>query len=181
MYGLINKSIKDMVQEKYNLSVWAEILEHSGLETDAFISMQKYNDSTTFALIYAASKVLDKPVNDCLEEFGHYWATETCPKSYRQLMDLTGTDLITFLGNLNVLHERITSTFLNYSPPFFEVYAHSESFIIRYVSEREGLLHFVIGLVYGLAEYFSQTVEIIDCNQSGTSLGEVWLIRIAVV
>ncbi len=180
MYGLVNKAIKDMILERYGETIWDQTLEESGLDIDCFISMNQYNDSYTYALVAAASKTLKMPGNDFLEDLGHYWSTVTGPKSYKTLMDLTGKDLISFLSNLNTLHERITSTFVGYTPPYFKVFPDEDGFIVRYQSKREGLLHFVIGLIQGLADSFAQKIKIAEVNQCASKSGETWLIKVLI-
>jgi guanylate cyclase soluble subunit beta len=93
--------------------------------------------------------------------FGKYWVLETATRSYEMLLSATGQDLVEFLTNLNVLHDRITSTFLNYSPPEFYIEEKEDHHLIHYVSQREGLTPFVIGLLNGLSERFRCTLTIL--------------------
>ena len=44
-----------------------------------------------------------------------HWVENTVAKQCETLMHLAGSDM--FLGNLNNLHDRISSTFLDYRPP----------------------------------------------------------------
>ena len=95
-------------------------------------------------------------------------------------MDATGQDLVSFLENVNGLHDRITSTFIGYVPPHFEVEAESGNVLLRYESTREGLTPFVIGIVKGLAERFGQEVTIDNIEPVEVDAGETSLIRFIV-
>jgi guanylate cyclase soluble subunit beta len=161
MYGLINNALQSMVREKFGDEQWLAVLKESGVPEDSFLTMRSYEDSVTYDLVHAASRVLDAPAETCLEMFGEYWVLETAVKSYGALLDTAGDDLVTFLNNMNALHDRITGTFLNYIPPEFRV----ESFEgnrhrIHYISQREGLTHFVLGLLRGLAARFDTALEV---------------------
>ncbi|NIB39712.1 guanylyl cyclase [Pseudomaricurvus alkylphenolicus] len=155
MYGLINNALQSMIRQNYGDEKWQQILERSGVPDDSFLTMRSYDDSITYQLAGAAAEVLGAPIETCLEMFGEYWVLETATKSYGPLMDASGRDMVEFLRNLNALHDRITGTFLNYVPPEFEVEDVGENrYRIHYISQREGLVPFVVGLFNGLAKRF---------------------------
>ena len=160
MYGLINNALKNMILDQFGEQQWQAVLTASGVPEDSFLTMTSYDDSVTYSLAGAASQVLGAPVEDCLEMFGEYWVLHTATKSYGMLMDAAGHDMIEFLGNMNTLHDRITSTFLNYVPPEFFVEAVGDRHLIHYVSKREGLTPFVVGLLKGLAKRFNSELTI---------------------
>ena len=162
MYGLINNALKDMIREKFGEEKWQEVLSTSGVPVDSFLTMRSYDDSLTYSLAGAASDVLGAPVDACLEMFGEYWVLETATKSYGTLLDAAGNDMLEFLGNMNALHDRITSTFLNYVPPEFYVEQSDKGHQIHYLSKRKGLTPFVVGLLKGLAIRFEHTLNILE-------------------
>jgi guanylate cyclase soluble subunit beta len=112
--------------------------------------------------------------------FGEYWVLETATKSYEILLNAAGQDLVEFLTNLNALHDRITSTFLNYSPPEFHIEEKEDHHLIHYVSQREGLTPFVVGLLKGLAIRFGREIDIlsqteVDVDQGAHTIFEIKL------
>jgi hypothetical protein len=162
MYGVINNSLKEMIYEKFGEDKWQQVLSVSGVPDDSFLSMRSYDDALTYSLANAASEVLGAPVDACLEMFGEYWVLETATKSYGMLMDAAGNDMLEFLSNMNNLHDRITSTVLNYVPPEFFVESTNNTHKIHYVSQRKGLISFVVGLLKGLATRFGHDLIILD-------------------
>jgi len=162
VYGLINNSLKSMILEKFGSEQWQLVLSESGVPDDSFLSLRSYEDSVTFALVEAASKVLGAPVDACLEMFGEYWVLEVASKSYGPLMNAVGQNMVEFLGNLNALHDRITSTFLYYVPPEFNIEAKGDRHLIHYISQRECLSPFVVGLLRGLAMHFDCEMTILS-------------------
>jgi len=160
VYGLINSSLQSMIREKFGDEQWNEVLSASGVPEDSFLSMRSYDDAITYDLVAAASRVLGAPAEACLEMFGEWWVLETATKNYGVLMDAAGHDLVAFLNNLNALHDRITGTFTNYVPPEFRVESlGGERHRIHYISKREGLTPFVVGLLKGLAARFDARLE----------------------
>ena len=171
MYGLINNSLKTMILKDFGEEKWQQVLAASGVPEDSFLSMRQYEDDITYDLAGAASEVLGAPVAACLEMFGEHWVLETASKSYGMLLDAAGGDMITFLGNMNALHDRITSTFLDYIPPEFMVEQHGETYLIHYYSKRQGLTPFVVGLLKGLAIRFNSDMRIIKQTEVEVTRG----------
>lgn len=170
-----------MVLDIYGQDRWDDILAESGVPADSFISMRRYDDSVTYALVGAASRVLQAPVDKCLQDFGVYWATVTAPATYGVLLDSTGATLIDFLLNVNALHDRITSTFIGYEPPYFDVQLDSNRVALRYESKREGLTPFVVGVVIGLAQRFNNQLEFDAPESIAVSCGETSVIHFRVL
>ena len=147
MYGLINKSLKSMIKEAYGDDTWGTIVAAAKLDSDDFVSMKSYDDTSTYALVGAASEVLGASPEACLELFGVYWATTVAPGSFTTVFDATGGSLLEFLSNLNDLHDRINTTFPGYVPPYFEISQRGVDTVLIYESERDGLTPFVTGIL----------------------------------
>jgi len=179
VYGLINKSLRDMIIAQFGEPQWQAVLTASGVPSDSFLTMRSYDDEVTYRLAGAASEVLGAPVEDCLEMFGKYWVLETASKTYASLMDASGTSLHEFLENLNALHDRITGTFLNYIPPEFRIEElGGDRHRIHYISQRQGLTAFVTGLLHGLAERFGNDLEIIEQRNMPAETGEYTIFEV---
>ena len=161
MYGLINNALRDMITTRFGEDQWQQVLATSGVPEDSFLTMRSYDDALTYDLAGAASQVLGAPLETCLELFGEYWIEETAGKSYGMLMDATGQNMVEFLENLNGLHDRITSTFLDYKPPSFRIEPVADCrYRLHYESSRKGLTPFVVGLLRGLAVRFDAKLTI---------------------
>ena len=181
MYGLINSALQGMIREKFGDDQWGKVLAASGVPEDSFLTMRSYDDAITYDLAGAASKVLGAPVAACLEMFGEYWVLETASKSYGALMDAAGGDLVEFLNNMNALHDRITGTFLDYVPPEFQVENLANGrHRIHYISKRQGLTPFVIGLLKGLAMRFESDLEIHSQEAIAVASGEHTVFEVTV-
>jgi len=181
MYGLINSSLQSMIREKFGDEQWSRVLSASGVPEDSFLSMRSYDDRVTYDLVGAASTVLGAPADACLEMFGQWWVLETAARSYGPLMDAAGQDLVQFLSNMNALHDRITGTFINYVPPEFRVESlEGGRHRIHYISKRQGLTPFVVGLLKGLATRFDSEVEFHSQNSLPVAAGEHTVFEVTV-
>jgi hypothetical protein len=181
MYGLINKALKAMVTDGYGQEVWGSILTKSAVPVDSFTTMEQYDDDTTYALVGATSEILEMPVAACLELFGHYWATVTAPNAYEMLFQSTGDNLFEFLDNVNSLHDRITSTFIDYVPPYFLTTTDNNKMELIYESQREGLTPFLIGIIKGLADRFEVQVEFESVVARVVDKGETSVVTMRIV
>lgn len=161
MYGMVNKAIQDLVTNNFGEDKWIAMKEKVGFEDDFFISMQSYPDQLTYDLVGAASEILEISAGDVLEAFGEYWILYTADEGYGQLLNLSGSDLKEFLGNLNMLHDRITNIMPDLEPPKFTVKEIGENKVeLIYESDREGLASMVVGLLRGLGKRFNKNCTI---------------------
>lgn len=161
MYGMIHKSIRDMVIDGFGDAAWQRVMEASKIDDSAFLSMQSYDDSVTYELVAAVSKSLGMDVNSCLMAFGRHWVTHTAKKSYGNIFAAYGDGLWTFLENLDYMHDRMATTFPGFSAPSFSLQKREDAgYELTYRSSRTGLESFVIGLIDGLSVEFATPVEI---------------------
>lgn len=161
MYGMVNKAIQDLVTNNFGEDKWIAIKEKINFDDDFFISMQSYPDQLTYDLVGAASEILNISSNDVLEAFGEYWILYTADEGYGQLLNLSGSGFKEFLGNLNMLHDRITNIMPDLEPPKFTVKElESNTIELIYESNREGLAAMVVGLLKGLGKRFDEECSI---------------------
>ena len=160
MYGMVNKAVKGFVLKNFDEATWTRIHTKANVDSD-FVAMESYDDDVTYNLVGSANSELGLEVYDILYGFGLIWVSDIATVSYRDLMDKSGVNFTDFVKNLDHLHERIKTTFPNYSPPSFRVVTLSpEKLQVDYYSHREGLLPFVEGLFQGLALHFDEKISI---------------------
>ena len=162
MYGIINKSIEELVIENFGEEKWELIKIRSGIEVDYFISNEPYDDAITYSLAGAISEEMNVPLDQVLFLFGEWWIIRTTNEKYGSLMKAGGSNLKMFLTNLPQFHNHIMLLYPKLTPPEFKVSDIEENSIhIHYFSKREGLKDFVHGLLSGLGKMFQTQVEII--------------------
>ncbi len=153
MYGMVNKAIEGLVCEQFGEETWDRIVEEAGVEEDTFISLDAYDDAITYALVGAASKVLETPADQLLQAFGTYWTKYVGREGYGPLMAIEDKELGQFLSELNEMHTRIAMSMPALTPPTFAVTEPEPgTYDLSYESTRDGLAPMVIGLVQGIFE-----------------------------
>jgi len=170
MYGLVNKAIEDLVVSLAGEETWLEIVNRADIGAVTFISLDSYPDEYTFSLVAAASEVLGIPAEEILERFGEHWVRYTGRAAYGHLLKAYGNDVVSFLGNLDALHARVTLIMPNLQPPSFRVTEDGPGrYLVHYQSTRVGLAPMVTGLLRGVGSLFDQelTVERLDRREDG--------------
>ena len=160
MYGIVNQAIQGLITDKFGIDKWNEIKERSSVNVDYFISNEPYNDSLTYDIVGVASEVLKIDATIILEEFGFYWATVIGMEKYGDLMKSGGKNFTHFVLNLPNFHSRVMLIFPNLAPPEFSVEQVNEQLLIlHYYSHRDGLSHFVLGIIKGIGQIYNTEIE----------------------
>jgi hypothetical protein len=161
MYGLVNKAVKELVIEKFGEESWETICAKANFDDGDFLSMSPYPDKLTFDLVASASEVLNVPTEDLLFAFGEYWILYTADEGYGDLMDLTGSNFVEFLSNLDMLHYRINNIMPELAAPQFSTRNETENSVeLEYRSHRAGLVPMLYGLIKGLGKRFDLVVSV---------------------
>jgi len=161
MYGLVNRAVEDLVRTTHGDAAWERVKAQAGLEIDAFMAMEGYDDAITYDLVSAASVVLDQPVDRLLEAFGEHWTRYTAHVGYGAMFKQGGATFKEFMLNLHMLHTRVALSFPHLSPPSFWCTDVTDSSLrLHYQSRRPGLGPMVVGLVRGLGLMFDQQVDV---------------------
>jgi hypothetical protein len=161
MYGMVNRSIQDMVETQHGTEVWARILERAGVDIEVFVSSEGYPDEITYGLVAAASAELGVPASRVLEDFGVHWIMKTARHGYGDMMASGGNNLREFLVNLPNFHARLSMIFPHLAPPEFACEEIDERSVrMHYRSERAGLAPFVHGLFLGLSQMYETPVSV---------------------
>ena len=161
MYGLVNRGVEELVCSNFGDETWQQIKEKAQIEDELFISMEQYDDNVTYALVEAASEVLELPPETILETFGRYWILYTGKEGYGHLLNTAGNTFEGFLGHLDQMHTRVSLIYPNLQPPSFRcTNITAQGLHLHYYSHRAGLAHLVIGLLQGLGELFETAVEV---------------------
>jgi hypothetical protein len=171
MYGMVNRAMRDLVIQAHGEGQWEAICEGAGVEERDFIGLQQYPDELTYNLVGSASKTLSVPAEELLKQFGRFWIP-FAKERYQAVFQVAGGSFVEFLRQLDAMHERMRTTFPNFQPPSFRLREKDPShFLLDYVSFREGLEPFVVGLLEGLAELYeiSLSIELADKSDSAST------------
>jgi Haem-NO-binding len=170
MYGLVNASLKQLIVEQHGQAAWDRVARAAGLDEPSFNKMQSYPDSLTYQLVGLASTELKVTQDEFLHELGVYWVAYTAEQGYAHLFEVAGPSLRDFLFSLDELHARVGRSFLNLRPPSFRFDPIGpDALRLHYISHRQGLCPFVIGLLAGVSARFETPLQVdeVECSRRG--------------
>ena len=161
MYGLVNQAVEDLAVQMGGAPLWSAIKERAGVDVQAFVAMESYDDEVTYRLVAAASALLQMPAEAVLEAFGEHWITYTGKTSYGALFAAMGRTLPEFLSNLDSMHVRVALSMPHLRPPSFSCEERDPgTVVVRYWSDRVGLAPMVTGLLRGLGALLDLEVTV---------------------
>lgn len=159
MYGIVNKSIEELVVANYGEEKWEEIKAKSNINIEYFISSESYDDDITFILAETIANELGVTVDDVLRLFGEWWILHTGKNHYGYLLESGGDNYKDFMLNLPSFHNRVMMMYPKLTPPEFKISnVNGDSLHLHYFSKRKGLTAFVYGLMSGLGKFFNTDV-----------------------
>jgi hypothetical protein len=158
---MVNKAIEDMVRRDHGDEAWEELKARAGVDVEMFLSDESYPDDMTFRLVAAASGMLGTAIDEVLIAFGRHWIRYTAQEGYGTLMAAAGRDIPEFFANLPNFHNRIAMIFPGLQPPRFSCTDVTETSLrLHYITHRQGLTAFVVGLLEGLGERMGTPVRV---------------------
>ena len=107
MHGLINRGFECFLRDTYGDPVWDAVVQGADLGFSRFEAMMHYEDSTTTAILAAASARLAVPVEMLLEDLGTYLVASPTTEAIRRLMRFAGATFEDFLHSIEDLPDRV--------------------------------------------------------------------------
>ena len=155
MYGMIHRGIRQMVVESIGEAEWVAIERQQGIGPAEQISASPYDDAVTVGILGAAADRLGMTLPDLLERYGRYWIRFAERQSFGALLDFTGRDIVSFVRNLDRMHQAVLAALPQARLPTFALLDHAPGTLsVSYRSDRAGLEPFVLGLFRGLLDRF---------------------------
>ncbi|MCU7918262.1 MAG: heme NO-binding domain-containing protein [Candidatus Thiodiazotropha sp. (ex Dulcina madagascariensis)] len=170
MYGVIFHFLRDYVIERHGgKDTWQALLEAQGYKFKLYLPVQDYPDEEIVALVETASKALNVPVPDVLEDFGSYVGPQllTFYHMYVKDKEMNTFEVIETAGGS--IHDVIHKHNPNRKPPRLSSQRESDNVLVIYYQSHRKLCPVVRGIVRGLGEKFNERFEIneIQCMHQG--------------
>ncbi|CAG5136594.1 unnamed protein product, partial [Candidula unifasciata] len=120
MYGVIHFVVKDMILSQFGQEALDKILKLAGLEESQHFKMfYPYDDCILGSLLEATSQCLDLSVETVLEVFGDYFIMFTLRHGYDDMLRTLGSDMTSFIQNLDSLHSLLALSYDKMVAPSF--------------------------------------------------------------
>lgn len=153
MKGIILTVLSDLVQEKYGLRTWDELIQKVNPKSGgSYTAAQSYDDIEVFQLIDEISKKINKSVPNVIRSFGEYMLLKMS-KRYPDMF--TGKDIKEFLLSIDqVIHREVLKLYPDAQLPKFKYEDQKgQSLVMLYFSKRK-LCTLAEGLISGAAIYY---------------------------
>jgi hypothetical protein len=164
MKGVIATCLAGLVRDTFGRDKWEDALEDAGMDRHAvFSAIDKIDDDTVLKIVASLCKVLNITSLQVADAFGDYWINVYAPRIYESYLQEATCSKELLLG-MDKVHEAVTSTIPNASPPRFEYeWKNSRTLIMKYRSDR-GLIDFSVGLIKGVGRYFKEDLRVRKLN-----------------
>ncbi|VDO94690.1 unnamed protein product [Schistosoma margrebowiei] len=166
MYGLIVIGIQNYVESIYGEDVWFRIVEKSNIGLLTFQTHNIYSDTVPERLFLSFSHETGESIENVTYHTGLSFATFISDYGYGNLLRVQGRDFISFLHNLDNLHEYLRLSYPDIQPPSFSIInATNDCIRLKYSSKRNGYIHYVRGQLITLAKrLYNLDIKVILIN-----------------
>jgi hypothetical protein len=158
MKGIMFNVFGKLVEEKFGLAVWDEILGRVDPKSGgAYTSVDTYSDEEMVALVVALSDLTGISLEDLLRTYGEY-ALEPLVQVYPDSVK-DGTTLKIFLRNVHaIVHAEVKKLYADAKLPTFEYEEPAEDQLIMIYRSARNLPSVAEGLIDGAAKFFSEKI-----------------------
>jgi hypothetical protein len=165
MKGVIVDCLRGLVENKFGKEKWKEALELAGFPPKFIpLSNQDIPDEDVLKLVNAVCKVLNITLTQAADAFGDYWVNEYAVRIYRiYYKPKTAKE---FLLNMDKVHQQVTKTMKNASPPRFDYEWKDDKTLIMTYKSKRGLIDFLVGLIKGVGKYYKENLRVMKLGSN---------------
>ncbi len=161
VYGMIHQAARELAVSHIGEAEWERFCKAHGIVGAQFIGFEYYDDAVTLHLIDLVAGRLGLERDVALVEFGRTWIRFASKSAFGRVLSLAGSDLETFLANLDRMHASIKSNMPRAEMPSFQLLeARPDAIRLLYRSSRSGLAPFVAGILCEIALRFGEEVSV---------------------
>ncbi|NIA16211.1 MAG: heme NO-binding protein [Nitrospiraceae bacterium] len=169
MKGIVNKGIQEFVETVHGKDVWASVKARADCKPPFFAIGQDYPDESSIALLDAASEELDCPREQVMMACGEFIVLNTLKQHYPTYFALAGSSPRELLLHMNRVHEQVTRSIMNATPPRFEFEELDDGRLLMHYESHRGLCSMLHGLILGVGRSFDQNLQVREthCRRKG--------------
>lgn len=166
MHGLINRSIQNYVVDRFGEAAWRRTANLAELESPHFESMMRYDDAITPRVLTALSSVLDRPLEDLMEDLGTHMVTNPNVVAVRRLLRFSGVNFEDFLHSLDDLPARARLAVADLEMPAIELHAQGDAeYKLLCDGRLAGFGHVMMGILRAMADDYGALAFLEHCGQ----------------
>lgn len=161
MHGLIFLQLQKFAQNKAGPQAWEILLKEANLPITSYSPVRAYPDQEVFALVGAASRILNQTPSEILEAFGEFIAPEMI-RLYGRMLDPKWKTLDVIENTEKLVHTAVRVGNPGAKPPVLECIRTTENELqIMYSSDRQ-MCQLAKGIITGIARHFGETITVTE-------------------
>lgn len=160
MKGTVIACLQELVVAKAGVEAWRNILRRGGYNPhQIFLTSADVDDLQALALIEGTCTELGITSGQAGDAFGDHWIRVYAPRLYASYF-AKHTSSVSFLTDLNQMHERLTQAMPGARPPVFQ-FSWPEPGVMRmdYQSHRS-LIDVAAGMTRALGRHYGEELEV---------------------
>lgn len=158
MKGIIFTTFNKMIEEKFGMNMWEELIDKTAPESDGvYVATASYPDSELINMVVCLSEKTNTPVENLIHAFGEY-AFHELVSAYPKFAE--GKTIKEFLKSIHgVVHVEVKKLYPEVElPDFYYEDPEENKLIMEYHSKRE-LPSLAAGLIQGAADHFKVKID----------------------
>ncbi|WP_413111319.1 heme NO-binding domain-containing protein [Thaumasiovibrio sp. DFM-14] len=158
MKGMIFTEFLELVEEKFGLEVYEEMLDNAG-DSGIYTAVGSYDHTALVKLIIELSKLTGIAIEDLQEAFGTV-AFKALLNSLPQQENL-GDNTFEFLQTVeSFIHKEVIKLYPDATPPRFEFNDITPTSMIMHYYSSRCMGHVCLGLIKGCAQHFNEKIAV---------------------
>ena len=161
MHGIVFTEFKHYVERGSREVLWHDLLHEAKLDRRIYASIRHYPDKEFFDIIGAASRTLNKPTDDIIEDFGVFIAPDLLGM-YAMLIKQDWRTLDVIERTETVIHTVVRVNQAGADPPQLKSRRVGPDEIeLIYTSPRK-LCRLAKGIIRGISAHFDERMQIVE-------------------
>jgi hypothetical protein len=161
MHGIVFTEFKHFIERGSHEGRWHDLLHEAMLDRRIYASIRHYPDKEFFDIVGAASKTLNRPANDIIEDFGAFIAPDLLGM-YAVLIKPAWRTLDVIENTETVIHSVVRVNQAGADPPQLKARRVGPDEIELIYDSPRKLCRLAKGIIRGVAAHFDERIQIVE-------------------
>jgi hypothetical protein len=159
MHGIIHAELKKYVEAKHGPAAWKACVQAAGLGDKMYLPINTYPDEEAVAIVTAASKLTNTPVERILEDFGEFIVPDLV-SMYHSLIKPQWKTMEFLLHTEEMIHRVVRIQNPGAQPPRLQFEQLGPNELKFHYNSPRRMAAVAKGIIKGVAKHYGQTVLI---------------------
>jgi hypothetical protein len=161
MHGIVFTEFQHFIERGSREGRWHGILHGADLDRRVYAPIQHYPDAEFFAIVGSASKIMNKPVDEIVEDFGEFIAPDLLGM-YAVLIKPDWRTLDVIENTEAVIHSVVRVKASGAEPPQLKSRRVAPDEIELIYDSPRKLCRLAKGIIRGISAHFGERIQIVE-------------------